>query len=130
MSGRYQDLCAWQKAMDMVVEVYRQTQDFPKPEIYGIVAQMRRAAVSVASNIAEGKGRSSDKDFVLFLTHARGSVLELETQITIAARLGYLQAERSTVLTGMTAEVGKVLNGLINSLRESIQTAREKAMAG
>ena len=97
-----------------MTEVYQRTRSFPKDEMYGIVAQMRRAAVSVSSNIAEGKGRSSDKEFVVFLCHARGSLLELETQAVIAARLGYLDDAGCRALQAQAVEVGKTLNGLIN----------------
>jgi four helix bundle protein len=88
MSGSYRDIKAWQKAIELVVEIYSCTRNFPREEIYGLANQLRRAAVSVASNIAEGKGRRTDKEFLLFLPHARGSVFELETQLTIAGRLG------------------------------------------
>jgi len=90
MGSSYRDLRVWQLAMEMVVGVYEQTRDFPKQEIYGLTSQMRRSAVSVPSNIAEGKGRSSDRDRAHFFCHARGSLLELETQVLIAQRLEYL----------------------------------------
>jgi four helix bundle protein len=88
MGASYRDLRVWQQAMELVVETYKQTRDFPKTEIYGLTSQMRRAAVSIPSNIAEGKGRSTDRDRAHFFCHARGSLLELETQILIAQRLG------------------------------------------
>jgi four helix bundle protein len=88
MSGSYRDIKAWQKAIELVVEIYSCTRNFPREKIYGLANQLRRAAVSVASNIAEGKGRRTDKEFLLFLHHARGSVFEVETQLTIAGRLG------------------------------------------
>ena len=88
MSGNYQDLLVWQKAMDMVLKVYEVTKSFPRDEVYGLVSQMRRAAISVPSNIAEGKGRRSRKELAQFLFHARGSLLELETQNQIAERAG------------------------------------------
>jgi len=121
MSGTYRELRVWQRSLDLVMEVYRSTKGFPKDEVYGLVSQMRRAAVSVSSNIAEGKGRSSDKELVVFLCHARGSVLEVETQALIAKRLGYFGDDVEERLQGLTAEVGKLLNGLINSLRKSIE---------
>lgn len=93
MAGRYTELRAWKQAVDPVVEVYRITQGFPKTELYGLTNQVRGSAVSVPSNIAEGKGRSSDREFALFLTHARGSLLELETQLLLAGRLGYVDIE-------------------------------------
>jgi four helix bundle protein len=82
---------------------------------------MRRAAVSIPSNMAEGKGRTSDRDFVVFLCHARGSLLELETQALIARNLGYLLAENAGRIEELTAETGKILNGLISSLRTEHQ---------
>jgi 23S rRNA-intervening sequence protein len=80
MSGTYRDLEVWQAATQLALQVYRLTAVFPKDERYGMTSQMRRAAVSVASNIAEGKGRSSDKELVQFLCHSRGSLFEIETQ--------------------------------------------------
>ena len=88
MSGCYQDLKAWRKSLELALEVYRATQQFPKCELYGLTSQMRRAAVSIPSNIAEGKGKCSDREFVVFLCHARGSLLELETQALVAKELG------------------------------------------
>jgi four helix bundle protein len=84
MSSSFKDLRVWQEAMKLVYEVYRVTVGFPKHEVYGLTQQMRRAAVSVPSNIAEGKGHRSDREFTRFLFHARGSLLELQTQILIA----------------------------------------------
>lgn len=91
MSGTFEDLRAWRLAMDLAEDVYRCTQTFPKAELYGLTDQMRRSAVSIPSNIAEGKGRSSDRELLQFLNHARGSLYELQTQIKLAARLSYLE---------------------------------------
>ena len=91
MSGTYADLKAWQLSMQLVTEIYVSTKAFPREETYGLMSQIRRAAVSIPSNIAEGKGRSSDKEFAQFLNHARGSLFEVETQLELALRLGYLQ---------------------------------------
>jgi len=112
----YKDLHAWQKAIELVLQVYTTTRNFPKEELYGLVSQLRRAAVSVPSNIAEGKGRSSDKEFVLFLHHARGSLLELETQVLIARKLGYRRQDHGQELAARTEELARMLNGLINSI--------------
>ena len=90
MSGSYRDLIAWQKAKSVALDVYRCTRRFPRDEVYGLSSQMRRPAVSVPSNIAEGKGRYSQKEFVQFLYHARGSLLELQTQLSIARDLDYI----------------------------------------
>ncbi len=88
MADSYRDLIAWQKAIRLALEVYRLTRAFPRDELYGLTSQMRRAAVSIASNVAEGKGRFSCKEFAQFLYRARGSLLELETQLFIASELG------------------------------------------
>ena len=105
--------------MDFAEEVYRATSEFPKHELYGLVSQMRRAAVSVPSNIAEGKGRHSDPDFVRFLLHARGSLLELQTQVLIARRLQYLSEQEASELCRRSEGVGRSLNALINRFRST-----------
>jgi len=114
MSDSYRDLIAWQKAKRVALDVYRFTRRFPKDEVYGLSSQMRRAAVSVPSNIAEGKGRYSQKEFVQFLFHARGSLLELQTQISIARDLDYLDSIAFKNLESQTEELGRILNGLLN----------------
>jgi four helix bundle protein len=113
----YRDLVPWQKAMELVTDVYRSTQTFPDSERFGLTAQLRRAAVSVPSNVAEGQGRLSTGEFKQFLGHARGSLLEVETQIMIAANLGYFTGRQSGNLLKQTIEVGRILNGLIGSLK-------------
>ena len=102
--------------MVLVLDVYRSTQAFPKTETYGLVSQLRRAAVSVPSNIAEGQGRLSTGEFRQFLGNARGSLMEVETQILIAQELGYLERAQSQNLLAGAAEVGRILNGPLNSL--------------
>jgi four helix bundle protein len=92
-SQNYRDLIAWQKAMDLVVAVYRATEQFPKEEIYALTSQIRRAAVSIPSNIAEGQGRGTVNEFTHFLRIAHGSLRELETQLLIAQRLEYLNSD-------------------------------------
>jgi four helix bundle protein len=124
MSGSYRDLRVWQNAMDLVVSVYHETQGFPKEERYGLTSQMRRAAVSIPSNIAEGKGRSTDRDRALFFCHARGSLLELETQILIGQRLTYLNDQGADSLIKISAELGRMLNSLIQSIRVPESTQR------
>src|SRR5271167_4373402 len=99
--------------MDLVVSVYQETQGFPKEELYSLTSQMRRASVSIPSNIAEGKGRSTDRDRALFFCHARGSLLELETQILIAQRLKYVAPPRAENLIRTSNELGRMLNSLI-----------------
>ena len=115
----YKDLRVWQQAIDLALGTYRATETFPKHEVYGLSQQMRRAAVSIASNVAEGKGRWSDKEFRQFLFHARGSLLELETQIVIASKLEYLSAKQSDELRTSATQVGRSLAGLLNSLQAS-----------
>lgn len=117
MSGTYRDLKVWQAAMEMVQEVYRLTQAFPRQETYGLIIQLRRAAVSIASNIAEGKGRSSDKELLHFLSNAKGSLFEVETQIMIADGLGYLTRPQCEDFLSRSAEVGRLLNGLMKAFR-------------
>lgn len=112
----YRDLIAWQKAVMLVTDLYRYTESFPKAEMYGLTAQIRRAAVSVPSNIAEGQGRASTGEFKQFLCHARGSLLEVETQLQIAMNLEFLKFEDCTLLLQRCSEAGRVLNGLIGSL--------------
>jgi len=94
----FEDLRVWQDSVDLTVKIYEATNTFPKHELYGLTSQMRRAAVSVPSNIAEGKGHRSDAEFARFLFHARGSLLALRTQVLIARRLEYLSAEKTEEL--------------------------------
>ena len=116
MATTYKDLVVWQRAMDLVTEIYRSTEAFPKHEIYGLTSQIRRAAVSIPANIAEGQGRLTPGEFRQFLGYARGSLLELETLIVVAGNLRYLNPAQVTDLSSHTAEVGRILNGLLNSL--------------
>ena len=102
--------------MALVLDVYRSTQTFPKTETYGLVSQLRRAAVSIPSNIAEGQARLSTGEFRQFLGNARGSLVEVETQVLLARELGYLERDESEKLLAAAAEVGRILNGLLNSL--------------
>jgi four helix bundle protein len=117
MGESYKDLITWRKAMELVTEIYAVTRAFPQGERYGLTNQLRRAVVSVPSNIAEGQARFSKKEFHHFLSHARGSLVEMETQLMIAQNLGYLPAKQVSVLLDQTAELGRVLNGLIASIR-------------
>ncbi|HUA87050.1 MAG TPA: four helix bundle protein [Bryobacteraceae bacterium] len=113
----YCELIAWQKAMDLVEEVYKITKRFPKEELYGLTNQLRRAAVSIPSNIAEGQSRGS-RDFVRFLSIAHGSLSETETQMEIAVRLGYAKRTDLARFAGLAAEVGRLINGLSNSIEK------------
>jgi four helix bundle protein len=120
----YRDLFAWQKARVLVANVYRVTQSFPRDEIYGLTSQVRRAAVSVVSNIAEGQGRLTSGEFLHFLGLARGSLLELDTQLTIASDLKYLGEDDHRTLGGEIYQVLGVLNRLIDSLRKAGSTLK------
>ncbi len=115
MSGSYRDLVAWQKAMELVYTIYRLTQRFPDNEKYGLVSQLRRAAVSIPSNIAEGKGRRSDLDMCRFFNTSRGSLHEVETQLLIAAHLGFVQRQQADDALAQVSELARILNGLIAS---------------
>jgi four helix bundle protein len=112
-------LIAWRKAVQFVTEVYKATKEFPRGELYGLTSQLRRAAVSVPSNIAEGQARFSSKEFSHFLSHARGSLVEIETQLIIAQNLSYLTPKQSQLLLDHAAELGRVLNGLRASLKST-----------
>ena len=123
MAQHYKDLIAWQKAMDLVSALYDATEAFPKRETYSLTDQMRRAAVSIPSNIAEGQAHFSNREFRHFLRHSRGSLAELETQILIAQRRDYLTVSQTTELLRRTHEVGRILSGLLNSLKERLPLA-------
>jgi four helix bundle protein len=114
----YRDLIVWQKSMELARAAYAGTAKLPKSEAYGLLAQIRRAAVSVPSNIAEGHGRLSDLQFRHFLGNARGSVYELRTQLELAMDLDYLALEPTEQLMEQSAEVTRLLNGLIASMSE------------
>jgi len=119
----YQDLIGWKKGIDLVTDVYRLTRNLPNAELYGLTNQMRRAAVSIPSNIAEGQGRLSTGEFKQFLGHARGSLYELESQIRIARNLQYLKADETGPLLDRIDEMGRILNGLLKSLDRSPATS-------
>ncbi|HTD54325.1 MAG TPA: four helix bundle protein [Silvibacterium sp.] len=112
----FRDLLVWQKGMQLARAVYTKTTGFPKSELFGITNQMRRASLSVPSNIAEGHGRLSDGSLRVFLGQARGSLYELETQIELACDLEYLQTKDAKELLELSREVGRMLNGLIGVL--------------
>ena len=113
----YRELIAWKKGMQLVTDVYAATRQFPREEMYGLTSQIRRSAVSVPSNVAEGHGRTTNRDRHYFITAARGSVLELQTQIEIALNVGYLERDRAAKLIESADEVGRIINGLMRSLR-------------
>jgi four helix bundle protein len=117
MGRSYRDLVAWQKAMKFVTQIYEVTQQFPPEERYGLTNQLRRASVSVPSNIAEGQARFSQKEFHHFLSQARGSLVEIETQLLIAKNLKYVQPAKADALLAVADELGRILNGLIASIK-------------
>lgn len=116
-SRNYRDLFAWQRAMDLVELAYRTSGRFPKDEIYSWTSQIRRAAVSIPSNIAEGQGRGSDAEFSRFPCIAHGSLREVETQFMIARRLSYIGEQQLAGLLELASEVGRLVNGLLRAKR-------------
>jgi len=112
----YRDLIVWQKSIVLGVEVYKLTENFPKGEMYGLISQMRRSAVSISSNIAEGKARSTRKDFSQFLRIAYGSGAELETQIEISKKLGFIRTDQTTKVDSNLDEIMRMLNVIIKKL--------------
>jgi four helix bundle protein len=117
MSTTYRNLVAWKKGIDLCELIYRVSAALPRQELYGLTGQIRRAALSVPSNIAEGAGRITNGEFLQAVGYARGSLLEIETQLIIATRLGYLASKDSDTVLEITTEVGKLINGLMRSLK-------------
>jgi four helix bundle protein len=115
---QFRDLQVWQRSMALAREVYRVTRTFPNAEMFGLTSQMRRSAVSIPSNIAEGQGQLTDKGFLLFLSRARGSLNELETQAELAESLGFMAKPDLELILSGCGEVGRMLYGLSNSMRE------------
>ena len=118
----FRDLGVWQKAMALVVEVYRDADGFPKSELYGLSSQLRRALVSIPANIAEGRGRRSTRSFLHFLDIAYGSMAEAQTLLELATRLGFLPPDRLAAHVGRLAEIGRMLNSLISALEQRLHT--------
>ena len=116
----YRELDVWQKSMNLVEICYKITNEFPKEELYSLTNQIRRAAVSVPSNIAEGQSRWSTKEFLRFLSIAKGSLSELETQLILAQRLNYISEEKLNEILELTDEIGKMISGLRKSLIKKI----------
>ena len=117
-SSEFRDLIVWQKSMDLAVDIYRIVKYLPKDETYALADQMRRAVVSIPSNIAEGQGRITSKEFIRFLSVARGSLSELSTQIELCERLQYLDQSQTTDIHTRITEIAKMLNALSNSLKD------------
>ena len=118
----YKQLQVWQKGMDLTEEVYRLVKQLPREETFAMSDQLRRAAVSVPSNIAEGHGRGTDKEFIKFLTIARGSLLEVETQLLICNRLNLISSSDSRLAQSLIIETGKMLNALISYRRNCLRS--------
>jgi four helix bundle protein len=123
MSQSFRDLQVWQRAMQLTTAIYELMRDFPREEIYGLTSQIRQAAVSVPSNIAEGQGRLSSREFTQFLSIARGSICELQTQLEIARALGFGNPELIDEAERISHEVGKMMFAFLGSLQN--QSARE-----
>lgn len=115
----YRDLGVWQKAMELVTEVYQRTQSFPKEEMYGLTSQLRRAVISVPANIAEGWGRNMTKEYIHFLRIARSSLLEVETHVIISQNLNYQNNETIEIILQKTQEISRMIKALINSLTKT-----------
>jgi four helix bundle protein len=113
----YRDLVLWQRAVELAAEVHRVTLKLPRHELFGLAAQMRRSAVSIPSNIAEGSGRRTTREFIAFLHIARGSLSELRTQLLLASKVAYVTGSEISVAENLTDEVGKLLNAVIRGLR-------------
>ena len=123
-SRNYQDLIAWQKAMDLAEATYSATSRLPPDERFGLCAQMRRAAVSIPANIAEGEGRRTDGEFVNQLSVAHGSIRELETHVMLSGRFQFLPSSVTESLLSQAGEVGRLVNGLANSIEARRRTGK------
>jgi four helix bundle protein len=124
MVQSFRDLLVWQKAIQLSVAMYKLTKDFPREEIYGLSSQIRRAAVSVPSNIAEGHGRLGTGEYRQFLGIARGSNFELQTQLEIARALEFGSSKLLDEAEGLSLEVGKMISGILNALKDKDQIHR------
>jgi four helix bundle protein len=124
MGQSFKELVVWQRAVDLTADVYKLTAKFPQSECFGLTNQMRRASVSIASNIAEGYGRSTKGEYIQFLGHARGSCWELETQIAISKRLGLGTSPNLASTETLCNDVGRLLGALIKSIRSKQLSAR------
>ncbi|MEK6152766.1 four helix bundle protein [Flavobacteriaceae bacterium 3-367] len=115
----YKELRVWQKSIALIKEVYKVTNGFPEDEKFGLIGQMRRSSVSIPSNIAEGWGRKSLKNYIQFLRNSRGSLFELETQVVISKELNYIKYSKT--IENQIEEISKMLNSLIRSLEKKLQ---------
>ena len=119
----YRDLTVWQKAMDLAVMVYGLCKRLPKEEIYALSDQMRRASVSIPSNIAEGHARKSSREYLQFVSVALGSNAELQTQITLCRRLGYISSETENKIMELSAEINRMLHAIKANLSQKVDTS-------
>ena len=119
----YKNLIVWQKSMELIVEVYRLVKFLPKTETYALSDQMRRAVVSIASNIAEGQGRDSTREYIRFLNVSRGSCFELETQLNACILVEYLTSEETDKAFSLLDEIGRILTTMINKLKIRLQNS-------
>lgn len=113
----HNNLDAWKRSIEFVLRIYKVTESFPKDERFGLTSQIRRASVSIPANIVEGAGRKSDKEFIQFLSHAQGSASEVETELLIASRLGYIKAVVYAELEKELDDIGRMITGLSNHLK-------------
>jgi four helix bundle protein len=123
MVQSYKDLDVWQRSMDLVEAVYALTKQFPKEELYTLTSQIRRAAISVPSNIAEGRSKRATRDFMRFIHISYGSMAELETQLMIAERLSYISHDKLSPLVEEIGDIGRMLNGLLSGLERKLAAA-------
>lgn len=123
---RFRELLIWQDSMSLAREVYAVTNEFPRSEVFGLQSQLRRAAISIPSNIAEGHGRLSDKSFAVFLGQARGSLFEVETQLELASGFGYLLPSKLSALLDQCERITRMLNSLLKSLRSGTESRQTK----
>jgi len=130
MKSAFRDLLAWQKAMDLVDEIYRTVSGFPQHELFGLSSQMRRSALRIPSDIAEGSGRWNLLDFRRLLRDARGSAYELETQIIVAQRQGYLTLEQADELAGRCVRTTQLINGLIRYINKRLRLGQRPTVNG
>jgi len=114
----YRDLVVWQKAISLVLKLYTETKVWPKEEVYGLTSQIRRSAVSIPSNIAEGYGRNSTGDYIRFLQIASGSLYEFQTQLEISFQLAYLNEEKYVEINSLSVEIEKMLSSLISKIKK------------
>jgi len=125
MARNFKNIKAWQHADDLAVLVYSKTRSFPKEELYGITSQLRRAAVSVPTNIAEGASREHKREYVHFLSVARGSIAEAEYLLHLSRRVGYLKDDEYKKVEGLREETAKTLQGLINSVKKEAKKTED-----